>query len=274
MSTSASEERRFYDDRYAQFLALPDHAVAVNRETMMRTWNDPRQPAFERRRLHHRALNLLLAEGLEGREVLDYGCGPGDWGVWMATEGARVTLLDLSPVAIDLGLRRARASGVASRVSGTARDASDLSNFADQKFDLVFACAALHHTLKYPGALDELSRVLRPDGKLVLVETYGNNPVLNHARKARARLAREAVEQGEEIVIGKAQIQQLRERFRSVEVQPMHLLAMAKRLLRGRFTFPPVRALVAALESCDSLLLRMAPALGSYCGEAIIIARK
>jgi len=274
MNTTASEERQFYDQRYAQFLDVPDHALAVNREVMLRTWNDPRQPAFERRRVYSKALELLLAESLDGRTVLDYGCGPGDWGVWMATEGAAVTLLDLSPVAIEVGLRRARASCVAERVRGAARDASDLSGFADGEFDLIFACAALHHTMKYAGALDELCRVLRPEGVLVLVETLGNNPALNAARRLRAWLAHEPAEQGEEIVIGEREVTELGRRFRTVEVHPVHLLAMAKRLLRGRFRFQAIRATVRALESLDAGLLRLAPRLEKYCGEAVIVGRR
>jgi hypothetical protein len=42
----------------------------------------------------------------------------GEWGTLMATEGANVTLLDLSPAAIHIGLRRERASGVGDRVRG------------------------------------------------------------------------------------------------------------------------------------------------------------
>ncbi len=274
MSMSASEERSYYDKRYAAFLGLADHSVAVNRETMLRTWADPRQPAYERRRIYGRALERLLEEALAGREVLDYGCGPGDWGVWMATEGASVTLLDLSPVAIEVGLRRARASGVAERVRGEARDASDLGCFTDQQFDLIFACAALHHTLKYPGALDELCRVLRPGGTLLLVETFGNNPVLNLARKMRAWLAREPAEQGEEIVISERELAELRSRFESVEVEPMHLLAMSKRLWRGHFTIAPVRWFLGFVEWLDGFLLRRWPGLGKYCGEVLIVARR
>ncbi|MBI3683797.1 MAG: hypothetical protein HY235_25775 [Acidobacteria bacterium] len=57
----------------------------VNREVMLRNLNDPRHPVFERRRLYQAALDRLLAMLLAGLTVLDYGCGPGDWGVWMAT---------------------------------------------------------------------------------------------------------------------------------------------------------------------------------------------
>jgi len=96
---------------------------------------DAANPSYERRVVYRAALKYLLSESLTGRTVLDYGCGTGDWGLMLAGEGAVVTLLDLSPVAIRLGLRRAAASGVADRVRGVARDASDLACFGDGEFD-------------------------------------------------------------------------------------------------------------------------------------------
>jgi hypothetical protein len=33
--------------------------------------------------------------------------------------------------------------------------------------------AALHHTLKYPGAVAELARIMKPEVRLVLCETWG-----------------------------------------------------------------------------------------------------
>ncbi|MGA3189843.1 MAG: methyltransferase domain-containing protein, partial [Bryobacteraceae bacterium] len=57
-------------------------------------------------------MRALEAEPVRGKKILDYGCGPADFGLWLATEGADVTLLDLSPAAIEVALKRARASDV------------------------------------------------------------------------------------------------------------------------------------------------------------------
>lgn len=272
MSITADQERGFYDAVYSRFLDRPDHELAVNLGVMRRTLADPSQPVFERRALYTEVLARLLAMPLATCRVLDYGCGPADWGVWVATEGAEVTLLDLSPAAVELGLRRARASGVGHRVRGEARDASDLTCFRDGEFDLVYASAAVHHTLKYPRAFEELVRVIRPGGTLLLAETYGNNPLLNLARRARASLQREAEEQGEEIILGTREIALLRRAFSRVELIEMNLLAMGKRLLRGRYHRPWARSVVSVLEGADALLLGAAPVLRKYCGEVVVVA--
>ena len=274
MGVTTEQERAFFDRVYAQHLSRPDHELVVNRRIMLAALDDPSQPVWERRRLYRRVWEELARLPLGEMNVLDYGCGPGDWGVLLATEGARVTLLDLSPAAIELGLRRAKASGVADRVRGVARDGSNLDCFADGEFDLVFAGAALHHVLKYGPAVDELVRVIAPGGRLVLAETLGNNPLLNAARRLRARLAGEEEAQGEGILIGDPEIEMLRRRFRRVEVYPMNLLAMAKRLFRGRFTRRGVRSFLTALEAADRFLLGRFPSLGRYCGEAVIVALK
>jgi 2-polyprenyl-3-methyl-5-hydroxy-6-metoxy-1,4-benzoquinol methylase len=269
---TAGSERDFYDGHYAQFLELPDHALRTDRQVLEASLDDPAQPFYERRRLYRATMRALEAEPLRGLRILDYGCGPGDFGLWMATEGADVTLLDLSPAAIELALRRARASAVA--VRGIAADASRLHMLREGEFDLVFACAALHHTLKYPGALEELARIMRPGARLVLAETWGGNPLLNAARKVRARAAGEAKEQGEGIIFSRHELRALDPFFAALRVEPMNLLAMAKRVLRGRFERSWARLTVKTLERVDGVLLGVAPPLGNWCGEAVVTGRR
>ncbi len=274
VSITTAQEQQFYDAAYAVHRHTPDHALRTNRESMLRDLNQPGGAFYERRKLYSAVLAELLSEPLAGRVVLDYGCGVGEWGVLMATEGARVTLLDLSPVAIEIGLRRAAANDVGHKVRGYARDASDLSCFADGEFDLIYASAALHHTLKYPNALAELLRVLRPGGKLILAETYGNNMILNGLRRFRWRLSRQPEDAGEDIILGDRELDLLRSHFSRVSVTPMNLLAMAKRVFRGRFGSRAVCATIGWLEAIDLWLLNSLPFLGRYCGEVLVVAER
>jgi ubiquinone/menaquinone biosynthesis C-methylase UbiE len=270
--TTSQQERDFFDLHYSQFLKLPDHALRVDRQILESALDSPAHPSYERRRLFRAAMQALEAEPLRGKAILDYGCGPGDMGIWMATEGATVTLLDLSPAAIELVERRARASAV--KVRGIAADASRLDMLPDAAFDLVFAAAALHHTMKYPGAVEELARIMKPRARLVLCETWGGNPILSWARKVRARLSHEAEEQGEEIVMSWAILRKLDPYFGEIAVAQQNLLAMGKRLLRGRFEKAWARGAVRGLEALDATLLAIAPPLRNWCGEAIITARR
>lgn len=272
--TEAEREKAFYDRQYQPLLLAPEHAQRVDLQTMRGNCADPQHPFFERRRLYSATLQALQEIPLAGLRVLDYGCGPADFGVWMATEGAEVTLLDISQTAVDLGLLRAAASGVGDRVRGIAADASRLPQLPDASFDLVFACASLHHTMKYEGAVGELARVVRPGGRLVLCETWGENPLLGLARRVRAWTAGEEEDQGEEIVLSRRELRRLEPWFEGWRIETFHLLAMAKRILRGRFQARSARVALSLLENADRAMIGALPPLRGWCGEALIIARR
>ena len=274
MSIEVDAERRFYDSVYAERGNASDDDLRLSREIFLAELDRPASGFFERRRLYHLAFERLFEQPVEGLRALDYGCGTGEWGIVLATEGAEVALLDLSSTAVEIGLRRAGASDVAERVTGYARDASDLSCFADESFDLIFACAAIHHTLKYANAFDEVVRVIRPGGRLVLAEGWGANPLLNGARRLRWRLSGEPEEAGEGLIFGPWAVRLLESRFTQVQVEPLSCLAMGKRLLRGRFERFWARRALGIMEGADRALLSALPPMKRFCGEAVVVATK
>ena len=59
-----------------------------------------------------------------------------------------------------------------------------------------------------------------------------------------------------------------------VDITPLNLFGMTKRLFRGHFESPAVRGLMHFLEALDASVLRQAPFLKRYCGELVVVAVK
>ena len=100
--------------------------------------------------------------------VLDIGGGPGRYAIWLAGQGHRVVLADLSPELLAIARSRIDEAGVGEMVAEIVEaDACDLSRWADASFDAVLCLGPFYH-LTDPGdrdlAADELCRVLRPGG--------------------------------------------------------------------------------------------------------------
>ena len=105
---------------------------------------------------------------VEGREVLELGCGAAQWSLALALAGARVVALDLSERQLAYARSRARA---ASRAVSLVQAAAERLPFADHSFDLVF-CDHGGMSFADPAlTVPETARVLRPGGRLVFCMT-------------------------------------------------------------------------------------------------------
>ncbi|AKJ65443.1 ArsR/SmtB family transcription factor [Kiritimatiella glycovorans] len=116
-----------------------------------------------------RALAAALAVGFEGCRVADLGCGEGELALLLARFAERVYAVDMSPQMLEVFQQRARERGVEERISGRIGDLEHLP-LEDGSLDAVFVSQSLHHAARPDAALGEAARVLREDGKLVLLE--------------------------------------------------------------------------------------------------------
>jgi SAM-dependent methyltransferase len=119
-----------------------------------------------------------------GKRVLDVGCGNGYVLSRYAREGAHVFGIDLTQTAVDLTRGRFELMSL----SGDFRVASVESlPFDDDSFDCVCSMGVIHHTPDTPRAVEEIFRVLRPGGRLILM-VYHRNSALYRLRFPLLRL--------------------------------------------------------------------------------------
>ncbi len=247
LSSEQAFHNRQAQDRAVTFQQHPESLeVDANRYLDHETWI---RPAFQE-----------LGD-LAGRDVLDYGCGHGIAAVVLARSGARVTAFDLSAGYLEEARRRAQANGVLIRF--VQADGERLP-FADGTFDRIWGNAVLHH-LNVTVAGREIHRVLRPGGVAVFCEPWGENPLLNLARRRLPYPGKQRTP--DEQPLRRAQIGQLRQIFPAIEVRGYQLLGMARRVL-------PAGRLTAGLDWCDARLLRRVPALKWWCRYVVITLTK
>jgi sterol 24-C-methyltransferase len=121
-----------------------------------------------------------------GSRVLDAGCGMGDVARTLATEfGLDVTGIDLLDFNLAEARRRSERAGLTERTRFIEGDYHDLSRFEDGQFDGVYTMETFVHSADPERVLVEFHRVLRPGGRLVMVE-YSRTPQERLAPDARA----------------------------------------------------------------------------------------
>ncbi len=115
------------------------------------------------------ALKLFSPE--KGQKVLDVGCGTGNFSLKLGELGCEVTGIDLSKKMLAQAKQKAEwaagADGAALKVAFLCMDVYNLK-FPDNHFDGVFSMAAFEFIEDPQRAYDEMFRVLKPGGSLLI----------------------------------------------------------------------------------------------------------
>lgn len=157
MSDDTEPSGTFDAERYDRWFERPwgHHAFAVERDA------------------------LLSALGpLDGRELLELGCGTGRFTAAFEDAGARVTGVDNDPAMLALAATRIDASLLLT-------DAHALP-LPDDTFDVAVAVTLLEFADDPQRIVDELARVTRPGGRIAVATLNPNSPWgLAHRRELR-----------------------------------------------------------------------------------------
>ena len=111
-------------------------------------------------------------EGAQALRVLDVGCGNGYVLSRYARHGAEVFGVDLTRTARELTARRFELEG---RTCALHETDGDSLPFDDQSFDIVCSMGVLHHVEDPTPMVQEIFRVLRPGGRLIMMLYHTNS---------------------------------------------------------------------------------------------------
>lgn len=111
-----------------------------------------------------------LASLLPPLEVVDFGCGTGVLSVAIAKWARRVTAVDQNPDALAQAEERAHRAGL-KNILFLREDLHELS-LGDNKKDLVVISQSLHHVEAPKAVLAEAHRILKPGGRVVVLELF------------------------------------------------------------------------------------------------------
>lgn len=238
----AEHERQFHNRSFASDLRVPTARFYAITEGSQRLFSD-----------------LVVQRGA-GRCVLEYGCGHYGYAYRLAEADARVTAIDISDVAIDIGRETAARNGLADRIQ-FERMNGEAMDFADGSFDLVVGAGILHH-LDLRRALAEIGRVLRPHGSALFMEPLGHNPAINAYRRRTPELRTR-----DEHPLLVRDLKLCREYFGAVKVRYFHLAALAGVAVHGTRAFAPA---MRVLHAVDRVLLGVVPPLRRHAWVTIL----
>ena len=103
-----------------------------------------------------------------GEQILDMAGGTGDIAFRLATKGAHVTVSDINPDMLDVGMERAKKRGIDGLV--WQRENAETLTFADGSFDAYTIAFGIRNVTDIPAALREAHRVLKRGGRFYVLE--------------------------------------------------------------------------------------------------------
>jgi ubiquinone/menaquinone biosynthesis C-methylase UbiE len=146
-----------------------------------RFWVEAPHPFITRPRLRE------ILEPRPGERVLEVGPGTGYYALPVAewvSPGGTLDVVDVQQEMLDHTMRRAAEQGIGN-ISPVRADARALP-FEDDSFDGAYLVTVLGEIPDQDAALRELRRVVRPGGRIVVGELFGDPHMVTHSALAQA----------------------------------------------------------------------------------------
>jgi ubiquinone/menaquinone biosynthesis C-methylase UbiE len=152
----------------------------------------PVAAAYLTSQVHSQGADLdEAADKLSGSaRVLDVGCGAGHLSFAVAAKAGAVVASDLSPEMLAAVAAEAKRRGLDNLV--TQRASAEALPFADASFDAVCTRFSAHHWADLRRGISEMHRVLKPGGRLIVIDVVAPDSALFDTHLQALELLRDA----------------------------------------------------------------------------------
>lgn len=202
----------------------------------------------------------LVFKYSKNKDVLDYGCGVGENTIFLLKSSKSVIAIDISEssvkqASINVGIINDKLLKIC------VMDAEKLELPSDS-FDLICSDSILHH-LNLSKALSELSRVIKQDGRIILKEPLGHNPLIN---LFRLRTPKYRTENEHPLTV--RDLRSMSNYFRNVDIYYFYLFSLAVIPFTKTRMFS---TLLILFEKIDSFVFCAFPFMKKYAWISVII---
>lgn len=247
---------------YAKEQAFFDRVASQTRVTRMDYTNLERYRRPKTPQLFGKEFMFSLATPLEGKKLLEIGCGEGVCSVQLAYCGAEVTAWDISPKSIEVGQQRAELNGV--DVDFQVQNVVECDSFGENCFDVIWCDLVLHHLVdSLDSILEKAKRALKPGGIFIAREPLAYAGWLKSLRR---QVPVEVDATDDEQPFRQQELDTIAKHFPNYDSKAFRLLARADRLTQKM-------GLLKGLARLDNLILKL-PHTRALAGNIVIWARK
>lgn len=193
-----------------------------NEQHTPKSWFEKCSLAFYPAGIDYRGKLLVALGNVKGKRILELGCGNGKLTAILASKGANILAIDISPIAVKETQKSCKE--FIRKVDVQQADANNLPHIT-KSFDLVVGEFILHH-LDYNKTVMGIYQVLKPDGRAIFIEPLAHNPLLNLWRKLTPRLRTPG-----EHPLSYANIREMGSCFNSIKYQEFGFLPLLNPLM-------------------------------------------
>lgn len=249
---SFEREQQFQAERAAGLDVAPTSEAVIERYARTRNW-----------RLFPKESWVRDLAPLEGRYVLDFGCGEGVISCQLARLGARVLGVDISTELVEVARRRAELDGVTDQTTFVAGDILRLE--PDEPVDALLCAAVLHH-VDLETVFPHLLRFVKPGGRVAVQEPVAFSPAL---QRLRDRVPVEKDVSPDERQLGPDDIAFIASCLSDVRLRWYRMLSRLVRLLPEASQHNHRHPVTFALALADWLALSLPP-LRRFAGVVVV----